>query len=330
MTAEELRDAFRKRRPMLEAFGKWVTQRVITEVKEQLGASYSDCFFKVTPRHRVKDVEGFVEKASRTGKSYIDPMTDITDQVGTRFVVLLHDYSQIVNKAIQSINEWDLTRAKDIEDIRLSNPHHFDYESYHWTVSPRVSMEIDGITIPQDTTCEIQVRTLLQHAYAELAHSTVYKPKTAARPEIKRIIARGAALIETTDGVFGDVAREISRVSGKLDELLRGSADWYALHVSPGKYPLSGMAMRITDAYVEELSTIDWAVIETYLENKGWIAEAIQAKKNSTMFDDPVILLVFWLVNEVQHEISARWPLELSLLQPVFTLLSISHGGHLD
>ena len=330
MNPEDLREAFRQRRPMLEAFGKWVTDRVVREVKEVLGASYSDYFFKVHPHHRVKDIEGFVEKSSRTGKGYLDPLREITDQVGTRFVVLLHDQSQIVNKAIQAVPEWNWIQAKDIEEVRSLDPHHFDYESYHWTVSPKVSMEIGGLMITPDTTCEIQVRTLLQHAYAELAHSTVYKPKTTARPEVKRIIARGAALIETTDGVFQRVADEIQKVSGKLDELLRGAAAWYASSVEAGQYPPSGAALRITDAYVEDLSQISWTDMQAYLDGKNWIVSVIVENRNRPLFDDPVIVLVFWLVSELRHDVASHWPFDISLLQPVFTKLGIAPEGHLD
>ncbi|MEQ1748091.1 MAG: RelA/SpoT domain-containing protein [Prosthecobacter sp.] len=329
MTPEELREAFRQQVPMLEAFGKWVTERVIHEVQVLLGASYSDYFFKVPPRHRVKDVNGFVEKAFRKGKNYVDPLKEITDQVGTRFVVLLHNQCNIVNQAISAVQEWECVKAKDIENIRLKNPHHFDYESYHWTVTPRCGLMIGGTTVPTDISCEIQVRTLLQHAYAELAHATVYKPRTVAQPKVMRIIARGAALIETTDGVFLNVAEEIEKVTGKVDELLRKCSEWYAVNISPGQYPPSGIAHRIVDAYVENLSKIDWAHVETYLTQKYWIVDAVKENSENAMFDDPIILLVFWLVSELEADIAERWPLELTYLQPVFTRLSISSGDSL-
>lgn len=329
MNPDDLREAFRQRMPMLAKFGEWVTNRVIAQVKEALSASYSETFFKVQPKHRVKDMEGFIEKASREGKGYKDPLKEITDQVGCRFVVLLHNQCDIVNKAIREIQEWDCTSAKDIEVMRTDNPHHFDYESYHWTVRLICSQNIEGFVITPDVTCEIQVRTLLQHAYAELAHSTVYKPQTSAKPQVKRIIARGAALIETTDGVFLRVVEEIEKVTGKIDELLRRCAEWYSEHLTQGSYPASPSALRIADAYVEELSGIEWARIEDFLKKRSWLAEAIKEKRDLPLFNDPVIVLVFWLVHEFEAQMPARWPLDLKLLQPVFTRLSISPGDSL-
>lgn len=330
MKSDELRNAFRERVPILEVFGKWVTEQVLIEVKELLGAGYSEYFFKVTPRHRVKDVEGFVEKSNRAGKSYTDPLKEITDQVGTRFVVLLHDHSQIVNRAIQAVPCWNLTMAKDIEDLRLSNPHHFDYESYHWTVSPKVAMEIEGSMVGPDVSCEIQVRTLLQHAYAELAHSTIYKPRTTAKPEVQRIMARGSALIETTDGVFQLVADEIEKACGKLDSLLQSATEWFSFKVQNGHSSPSGIAMRIADAYAEELALADWTVVRSFLDGKAWLPDVIRENKGKPLFDDPVIVLVFWVVSELRHEAVLRWPYDISMLRPIFAHLGIATDGCLD
>ena len=36
----------------------------------------------------------------------------------------------------------------------------------------------NGHTIEKDTPCEIQIRTLEQHAYAELSHDYVYKKES--------------------------------------------------------------------------------------------------------------------------------------------------------
>jgi len=52
------------------------------------------------------------------------------------------------------------------------------------------------------TTCEVQVRTLLQRAYAELSHDTSYKPSVTLEGDVRLQIARAPALVETTDEIF--------------------------------------------------------------------------------------------------------------------------------
>ena len=169
------------------------------------------------------------------------------------------------------------------------------------------------------------MRTLLQHAYAELAHSTVYKRKTAAKPSVQRIIARGAALIETTDCVFREVAARIAEASGSQDGLLASAAGWYAQFVEPGEYPPSGVAQRIADAYSEQLSGVAWTTIQGFLESKGWIPSAIKEERFRPLFSDPVIALVFWLVSELRLDVYESWPYDSSILRPVFTKLGIAN-----
>ncbi|TOO37902.1 (p)ppGpp synthetase, partial [Vibrio parahaemolyticus] len=75
----------------------------------------------------------------------------------------------------------------------------------HYVVRARVDLQVKGLMIKAGTPCEIQVRTLLQHAYAELTHDAVYKAKTVVEPEVHRTVAKSMALIETTDDFFSDV-----------------------------------------------------------------------------------------------------------------------------
>ncbi|RWP54341.1 MAG: hypothetical protein EOR07_34055 [Mesorhizobium sp.] len=50
-------------------------------------------------------------------------------------------------------------------------------------VRSKDELTFDGETIAAGTPCEIQVRTILQHAYSQLTHDTIYK--LASRPRLK-------------------------------------------------------------------------------------------------------------------------------------------------
>src|SRR3546814_10997244 len=66
------------------------------------------------------------------------------------------------------------------------------------------------------TPCEVQLRTLLQHAHSQLTHDTIYKPKTIASSHTKRFVARSMALIETVDDFFVQVMIEIEKAGEPL------------------------------------------------------------------------------------------------------------------
>ncbi|MCC2018497.1 hypothetical protein QM121_09360 [Enterobacter hormaechei] len=76
--------------------------------------------------------------------------------------------------------------------------------------------------------CEVQVRTLLQHAYAELVHDSVYKPVGIVPKSAERHIARSMALMETTDDLFCSTMKllyetnvERNKFNNSLSELYR-------------------------------------------------------------------------------------------------------------
>lgn len=66
--------------------------------------------------------------------------------------------------------------------IRLKHPEVFSYQSDHFILMP-----CEGYDSPKDInvlTCEVQVRTLLQHAYSEVSHA-LFISKT--RIKIRRL-----------------------------------------------------------------------------------------------------------------------------------------------
>ena len=281
MKSSVITEEFNARVPMLKAFGRHVVVSVVEMVKNRLGSSYSPYYFRMSPISRVKEVESFIEKCSRGGKCYNDPIREITDQVGARFVVLRLDEIRIVNDVINQNPNWDKERAKDMEQIKLEDPHYFDYVSDHWVVRPKQNIDIDGVVVPRGTPCEIQVRTLLQHAYAELAHATVYKPNFTAEPMVRRAIARGAALIETTDGVFVEVGSMIDKETAKFEAILAGARLWFADLVGGEGIVLapSPRAMRIVDAYSDHFQDVSWDAIELDLRAKPWLKESLKSKR---------------------------------------------------
>ncbi|HAX2332803.1 TPA: (p)ppGpp synthetase, partial [Escherichia coli] len=158
-----------------------------------------DSILKIEPSYRLKDISSLIEKAFYRSKNYQNPYKEITDKVGVRFVVLLTDDIPIIKEIIENCNLWEYSEDRDFIKEKEEKPYLFDYQSVHYVVKNLESIEIENISIPVGTPCEIQVRTLLQHAYAEVSHDSVYKCKAQPSAEIKRRMARTIALMESTD-----------------------------------------------------------------------------------------------------------------------------------
>jgi len=176
---------------------------------------------KIPVMIRCKDFNSFYEKAYFREKKYKNPINDITDKVGVRFVVLLPKQIQKLKAIIVNNPKWDTRVDRDVDTQIGDNPYNFDYLSTHIVVKRK-----NGLKFSLDPlTCEVQIRTLTQHAYAELTHDLVYKTPVDVSTPVKRNVGRCMALIDTTDQIFGDTSikidKDVHAFNLKLKESIR-------------------------------------------------------------------------------------------------------------
>lgn len=225
MSHQELLEKYLQAEPALSAWGQYVTDVVLREFLGRKSEAKSS-FFAVDPKPRLKGAAKFVMKArSRRrakGEAYTDPWAQITDKVGTRFVTLLEADALRVCAFIETARDWKWRKDVDFQQLKDEDPSRFLYASEHYIVWPKEELELGSVVISIDTPCEVQVRTLLQHAYSELTHGTTYKGTYRADNDILRRVARSMALIETTDGIFGDVTSKIREVEAPIEDLHDG------------------------------------------------------------------------------------------------------------
>jgi putative GTP pyrophosphokinase len=201
----ELLERWRNERSMYAAWGEFVSETLTAAVALEIYPAAVEMFFRIPLKSRTKEAPSLLAKAFHRGKQYKDPYADIEDKVGVRIVVLFSEEIRVVERAINDRPEWTAAKARDFEDERAERPFEFDYQSLHYVVRAKLGVSRDGIDVDPNTPCEIQVRTILQHAYSELTHDTIYKPSVQAQPDVKRAAAKSMALIEATDDYFAQV-----------------------------------------------------------------------------------------------------------------------------
>ena len=207
----EFLELYRQEKPIFQAWGEYL----IKDINAELQSSGIDinAFLKIPVIARVKDENSIIAKAFlRQDKHYTNPYEQITDKVGIRFVVLELSEISIIKDIIEKHSDWETSKDVDFETIRDEKPELFVYQSVHYIVRNCNELEYNGVVIPAQTPCEVQIRTLLQHAYAELSHQTVYKSNAQIDPTIKRKLARSMALIEATDELFKEVRGEMQSI----------------------------------------------------------------------------------------------------------------------
>jgi len=163
---------------------------------------------------RAKSVPSFATKADRTDAGrplYPDPLEEITDQIGVRVITYLHSDVAAVADLL-----GDQLKILDDRDMGLetASEGRFGYASRHLLVTPDQTRDAHAdYEALVGLRAQVQVRTVLQHAWAEFEHAIRYKgtvPEEHA-PDLERRFTLAAGLLELAD-------REFSMIRDRLQE----------------------------------------------------------------------------------------------------------------
>jgi predicted RNase H-like nuclease/ppGpp synthetase/RelA/SpoT-type nucleotidyltranferase len=197
------------RRPALVASTDHYLQ-LVTALLDDAGINY----LSITAR--TKSVESFAAKAVRIvgeRRLYSDPLVEITDQVGLRVITYLREDVDAVATLLA-----DEMRLLDDRDMGLETAREgrWGYASRHLLVG------VEGEQQP----ASIQVRTVLQHAWAEFEHDIRYKGSIPAEhaPDLDRRFTLAAGLLELADREFTGI-RERLLVTMTDDEAIEDEAE---------------------------------------------------------------------------------------------------------
>ncbi len=145
---------------------------------------------------RVKDRARFLEKIER--KTYADPFVDTTDLVGARVVCLfLEDLPKLEALA----ETWfDVLEREDKVDGGSVDA--FGYMSHHYVCRLRQEHTGPRYDRIKDIRFELQCRTLLQDAWANVSHHLAYKGEYSIPEELQRDFHALSGLFYVADQHF--------------------------------------------------------------------------------------------------------------------------------
>ncbi|MUL83872.1 MULTISPECIES: bifunctional ribonuclease/(p)ppGpp synthase [unclassified Mycolicibacterium] len=178
--------------------------KLVTGLLDEAGINY----LSITAR--TKSVDSFASKANRRAadgtRMYSDPLVEITDQVGLRVITYLReDVDAVANLLAEEM------RLLDDQDMGLQTAREgrWGYASRHLLIG------VEGEQHP----ASIQVRTVLQHAWAEFEHDVRYKGSIPAEhvSELDRRFTLAAGLLELADREFTEI-RERLRITMTEEE----------------------------------------------------------------------------------------------------------------
>lgn len=143
---------------------------------------------------RVKSLDSAFEKVAR--KSYSDPFGQIEDFCGLRIICY---YPSDVDKIVSLLHQEFTVASEEDTQTRLK-PNEFGYRSTHLVIS----IPEDWLKAPQyrglrGLKAEVQVRTILMHAWAEIQHKLAYKSADQVPEAFQRMLFRLSAKFEEAD-----------------------------------------------------------------------------------------------------------------------------------
>jgi len=173
---------------------------LIKELLEQENISYHSI------ENRVKEKNSLAKKID--GKNKYQNLSEITDIVGCRII----SYFEIdVEKIVALLTkEFKIDEVNSIDKKKILDPDRFGYLSYHIICSINDERaQLREYKNYKDLKFEIQVRTILQHAWAEIEHDIGYKSNIAVPREFRRKFSRIASMLEIADDEFSRLKLDI-------------------------------------------------------------------------------------------------------------------------
>lgn len=203
---------FADKQPSLVAVSeRFIT--LVTGILDDAGINY------LSVTGRAKTVESFAAKAHRQRDGRLvhpDPLRDITDQVGVR--VIAYVQSDVVAVAELLADQLTVLDDRDM-GLETARAGRFGYASRHMLVSLDRADSGAGGGLPayDPTRCvSVQLRTVLQHAWAEFEHEIRYKGTVPTEhvPDLDRRFTLAAGLLELADREFSTIRDKIQAGMG--------------------------------------------------------------------------------------------------------------------
>lgn len=173
--------------------------------------------------NRVKTENSFMEKCKKD--KYMKPECEIMDVVGIRIITYTNREVKQICELIRS--EFEIDNCNSVNKAEKLESDKVGYLSIHYVAKIN---EIRG-RLPEyadikDIWFEIQIRTLLQHTWAEIEHDKSYKFSGELRKDLKRRFHLIAGVLELVDQEFENLSNEIDLYAADVkDKTMGGNFD---------------------------------------------------------------------------------------------------------
>jgi putative GTP pyrophosphokinase len=207
---------YQSQRPLYEQLAQKV-EAVIREVLDDQKGQYHSI------TSRPKEVDSFAAKAAK--EEYADPKKQIKDMAGVRVIAYVDSQAGQIAEVVEGLFDIDPEHSGDTS-VRLGVDK-VGYRATHYVA--RFSK--DRCRLPEyrrfeGLEFEIQVRTILQHAWAEIEHDRNYKFTGVLPVDVQRRFSLLSGVLELADREFDAIASSIDAyAAGVAEKAEKGELD---------------------------------------------------------------------------------------------------------
>ena len=204
-----------------------------TRLKSTLKLSSNPTF-----KSRVKSFDSYYKKILRKHPDAATKpsLVQLTDMMGIRVIcAFMEDLSEVERQLIENFDVKEVERKGAEQSFR-----EFGYESVHVLISIPEDCYPEGkenFPLAIDTVCEIQIRTILQDAWAEVEHELIYKAEfSPVDLPLRRKLASINASLTLSDIIFQEIRDYQKKMQSEL-ALRRSSFYEKADELTHEKFP---------------------------------------------------------------------------------------------
>ncbi|MBR1872282.1 MAG: hypothetical protein IJ795_03640 [Bacteroidales bacterium] len=199
--SQDLLSQYRENLPVF----KQMTEGLASKLKELLSGAG---IMTAAVESRVKTEASLAGKLEKKGGKYAG-IFDITDIIGLRIITF---YSDDVDKVASMMERYfEIDWANSVDKRKAHETDSFGYLSLHYICRiPEKLYNNPEYKIINKIRFEVQMRTLLQHAWANMNHDTGYKSGVEVPSSYMRQLSRLAGILELVDDEFSRLRTEIN------------------------------------------------------------------------------------------------------------------------
>ena len=221
---------------------------------------------------RVKTEKSLTGKLELKGYKY-RTLDDITDIVGARIITYYSDEVDLISALVEK--QFHIDWENSVDKRKMLETDRFGYLSLHYVCRIPKELFFDP-EMPElnQIRFELQMRSTLQHVWANMYHDMGYKSDVEIPVEYQRNMGRLAGMLELVDEQFSRIRREINDYRRNVQSLVASG--------NFNEVPLNGDTFR------------------SYLELKPFhrLAEKIAAINQAELYEDSLMpyFKVFYLL----------------------------------